>query len=259
MAHDATLRAQFGRYQRLSASPGASSTYLRMVAEIDVRHALPLVAPPTLILHPSRDRCVHIEHARYLAKHIPDATLVELDSDDHLIWFSDAIDTIDRRDPGLRHRCGSRRGDQPPAPDDRLRGRGGRLRAASRLQRASRLLERSRGEHVSLTPTGIVAGFDGPARAVRAAAAVVAELQWSDLPARAGVHSGECESRGQSVDGVAVTIAHQVAALAQRGEVVVSQTVRDLVIGSSIEFEDRGPTRYEDAPGDFRLFAASRT
>ena len=119
-------------------------------------------------------------------------------------------------------------------------------------------MERSRGEHVSLTPTGIVAGFDGPARAVRAAAAVVAELQWSDLPARAGVHSGECESRGQSVDGVAVNIARQVATLAQRGEVLVSQTVRDLVMGSSIEFEDRGSHPLEGAPGDFRLFSALR-
>jgi class 3 adenylate cyclase len=109
------------------------------------------------------------------------------------------------------------------------------------------------------SPTGIVAGFDGPARAVRAAAAVIGQLQWADVAARAGVHSGECESRGQTVDGLAVSIAREVALLAQRGEVVVSQTVRDLVIGSSIEFEDRGPRPVNGAPDDFQVFSAVRT
>jgi DNA-binding SARP family transcriptional activator/pimeloyl-ACP methyl ester carboxylesterase len=264
VSDDPAVRQQFGRYQRASASPGAASAYLRALAEIDVRHALPMVGAPTLVVHPKRDRVIPVEMARYLARRIPNATLVELDSADHLIWFSDALDVmtdeiqdfltetlpnreisrvlatvlfVDRVDPHRRARAPG----EPPLVDGK----------------AAQLVDRFRGRAVRHAEDGILATFDGPARAIRCAMAIVGDLRASGLDVRAGLHSGECDASGEDISGVAVQIARGVADLARPGEVLVSQTVRDLVFGSAITFSDPGSHTHQGVPGEWRVYAVT--
>jgi class 3 adenylate cyclase len=271
VSNDPVAREQFGRYQRASASPGAASAYLRALAQIDVRHALPMVQAPTLILHPTRDRVISIELARYMAQRIPNATLVELNSADHLIWFSDALDVvtneiqdfltetlpnreisrvlatvlfIDVVDP---HRQISKRG--LGEPQGRLVGDG----------RASQLIHRFRGTAVRRAADGIFATFDGPARAIRCASAIVENLSSLGLDVRAGLHSGECEAAGEHIGGVAVEIARGVADVARPGEVLVSQTVRDLVFGSAITFCGPDSRTLRGVPGEWGVYSVTGT
>jgi DNA-binding SARP family transcriptional activator/pimeloyl-ACP methyl ester carboxylesterase len=261
VSDDPVAREQYGRFQRASASPGAASAYLRALAQIDVRHALPMIQAPTLVIHATRDRVIPIELARYVADRIPDATIVELNSADHLIWFSDALevltDEIQDFIIGALPNREIRRvlatvlfvddfepDRQPPRPDH---------------AEASRLIDRFRGRTVRHGDDGILAMFDGPARAIRCACALVGALRSAGHDARAGLHSGECDAAGDDIGGVAVEIARGVADLADPGEVLVSQTVRDLVFGSTITF--RGPSSHavRGVPGDWRVYSVNGT
>jgi class 3 adenylate cyclase len=241
-----------------------------MFLDIDVRAALPSVRAPTLLIQRRGDRVVDIHAGRWLADHIPDGRLIELPGRDHVPWAGDVDAVAGSIEEFL---TGSR---AAVAEDlDRVLatvlfidivGSTERL-AALGDQRWRDLLEdcyatvraellRFRGREVKTTGDGVLATFDGPARAVRAAQAIVAAVRRIGIDVRAGLHTGECEMRGDDVVGIAVHTGARVAALAEANEVLVSSTVKDLVAGAHIVFKDRGEHELKGVPGRWRLYAA---
>lgn len=270
MSHDERFRQWWARFLRLSARPAAFATLSRMNAQIDIRHVLPAIRVPTLILHSANDRTLPIGGSRYLAKHILDAKLVELHGPDHVPWLADAEAVVDEIEEFL---TGVRRGPEP----DRVLATvlftdivGASERATSLGDRRWRdLLEshhalvrrelcRFRGREIDTAGDGFLATFDGPARAVRCACAISNGVRSLGLEVRAGLHTGECEAMGEKLGGIAVHIGSRVAALARAGEVLVSSTVKDLVAGSGLSFQDRGVYSLKGIPGDWKLFAVER-
>jgi len=267
---DATL-ALVGRVERYAATPAASVANLRFGTQTDIRHVLASITTPTLVVHRTGDPFLRIEHARYLAEHIPNARLVELPGDVHLGPLHDADDRHNGFDEIEEFLTGTR----PAAPVDRVLATvlftdivGSTERAAAlgdRRWRATldrhdaavrRELARARGREIKTTGDGFVAAFDGPARAIRCAHAIVAAARELALDVRAGLHSGECEVRGEDLSGLAVHIGARVAALAGPGDVLVTSTVRDLVLGAGIEFDARGDHALRGVPGTWSIFAA---
>lgn len=270
IARNARAAEDMAAYMRTAASPGAVRAVMEMNREIDVRNVLPAVRIPTLILHRTGDRNIRIEHARYMAERIPGARLVELAGDDHVPWVGDSdpiLDEVEEFLTGVRHE---------PEPDRVLATLlftdivGATQRAAELGDRrwrdllaehnalVRRELVRFRGREVDTAGDGFLATFDGPARAIGCAAAVVAAVKPLELTVRAGVHTGECEILGGKLSGIAVHIAARVAALAAADEVLVSSTVRDLVAGSGLRFRERGIHALRGVPGDWQLFALER-
>ena len=266
---DPVARDWFERYQRMSASPGAMQALWKALKDTDVRAILPAVSAPTLLLHRSDDMLIQAECSRYMAERIPNAKLVEFPGHDHLWWFGDQdsiSDEIEEFLTGARH---------SPEPDRVLATVlftdivGSTQRAAGLGDTAWReLLERHgevvrrqldvhRGREVKTTGDGFLATFDGPARAINCAREIAEGVKPLGIEIRAGLHTGECEVMGDDVGGIAVHTGARVSALAGPSEVLVSQTVRDLVAGSGIEFEDRGAHELKGVPGDWRLFAAT--
>ena len=251
---DPRARAYWARYQRISASPTAAVTFLRALAEVDVRHALGVIDAPTLVLHATGDRLVPIEGAREMAAHIPNATLVELRSEDHLIWLSDSIGTI----TGEIEKFVA--GIAPSSPRDRvlatvLLADLGRQEPATKAL-LDDIVSRFRGRPLPDRPG---AAFEGPARAIRCALVMAAELGGVSNPVGIGLHSGECEVVDGSLRGVAVDLAASIAQQAPPGGVLVSRTVKDLVVGSDIEFEDRGRRSLRGVPDEWDLYAVTAT
>ena len=243
---------------------------MQMNREIDVRTVLPAVRVPTLIVHRTGDRNIRVEHARYMAERIPGARLIELPGDDHVPWVGDGdalVDEVEEFLTGVRH---------GPEPDRvlatllftdivgatqkaaALGDRRWRDLLAEHNARVRRELARFRGREIDAAGDGFLATFDGPARAIGCAAAVVAAVKPLDLAVRTGVHTGECEVLGPKLSGIAVHVAARVAALASADEVLVSSTVRDLVAGSGLRFSERGVHVLRGVPGDWRLFALER-
>ena len=270
LANDEAFRRRYATYSRLSASPGAALVLARMNTEVDVRHVLPAIRVPTLVLHRDGDLDSNIEEGRYIAARIPAAKFVELPGRDHLPWVGDqdgVVDEIEEYLTGIR---------PTPQPDRFLATVlftdivGSTERAAALGDDAWRdLLERHhtavrhelarfRGQEISTSGDGFFATFDGPARAVRCAVAIRDRLRESGLEVRAGVHSGECERMGDNIGGLAVHIGSRVAGLAGPGEVLASSTVKDLVAGSGIVFEDRGAHSLKGIPGEWRVFHVAR-
>lgn len=270
MAHDERFREWWARRLRASASPAAAMMLLRMNAEIDIRNVLSSIRVPTLILHSVHDRVAELGATRYMADRIPGAKLVEMDGADHIPWGdnSDAIASeIEEFLTGVRH---------PPEYDrvlatvlftdivgstNRVASLGDRRWSdllGSHHAAVRRELERFRGREIATTGDGFLAAFDGPARAVRCACAIVDNVQSLGVEVRAGLHTGECEVMSDGLGGIAVHIGARVAALAQPGEVLVSTTVKDLVAGSALSFQDRGVHVLRGVPGDWRLFAVER-
>ena len=221
--------------------------------EIDVRPALPTITTPTLILHASRDLNVPIEAARSCRDLIPGAELVELDSDIHLIWLSDVVDEITTQierfvgrtlpsvaelDRALVTVLAVALGQSGRGPDELFRP----------------IIERWRGRTVR-TPD--LATFDGPAQALRCAQDVITELQTRGHDVRVGIHIGECAVADGDVRGLAVDIAHQLANDAEPGDVLVSQTVRDLLVGSTIRLQARGRRMFDGVPGEWDVFSVA--
>ena len=246
--HDAVLREQFARFQRASASPGAATDYLRALLHMDVRPALPLISAPTLVLHATRDVADPVQAARYMAARIPNAKMVELDSADHLIWLTDSLDAMVNEIQDFA---------QGAIPSDET------TRVLSTVlcidilpgpsaEEAVRQIKRHRGDVVDNGGGGVLATFDGPARAIRAASAIIGEI--SDGAPRAGLHCGECEVVGRDVRGVAVSIARELARQAPTGRVLVSRTVRDLIVGSGITLEAHESAALDGVPGDWKAF-----
>jgi len=256
------------RYFRGSASPGAAAAFVRMNSFADVRSVLPAIQVPTLVLHRRGDRDVNVDEGRYLAAHIPGARFVELDGDDHFIAAGDVdalADEIEEFVTGTR-----------PAPEHErvlatvlftdivgstqraveLGDRRWRELLSAHDGAVRRELERFRGREVDTAGDGFLATFDGPARAVRCALAIGATLRELGVDIRAGIHTGECELDGEKVRGIAVHTGARVAALAGPGEVLISQTVKDLTAGSGLEFADRGVHELKGVPGEWRIYAA---
>ena len=270
-AHDERFMQFWSSYLVQSASPHAALTLARMNAEIDTRAVLPAIRVPTLILHRRGDRIVDTEEAKYLAAHIPAAKVVLLEGDDHLPWVGDQDAVLDEIEETL---TGVRRGPQL----DRVLAtvmftdivdstkHASELGDAAWKQLLSEHDERVRAElarfggiEVKTTGDGFLASFDGPARAVGCAQAIVAVVRNLGIEIRAGCHTGEVELRPDDLGGVAVHIGARVAALAGPSEVLVSSTVKDLVVGSGLSFEDRGLHRLKGVPDEWHLYALART
>ena len=267
LTQDQRARDWWARLLRMSASPGANSALRRMNGEIDIRHVLPAIRVPTLIIHNDGDRVSPVEGGRYMAERIPGARYVELRCDDHLPWAGNSDMIVDEIEEFL---TGVRRG---PDPDrvlatvvftdivdaTRRAGELGDRRWRDLLDSHHALvraeLARFRGREIDTAGDGFLAAFDGPARAVRAARAVTSGVEKLGLAVRAGVHTGECEVMGTKLSGLAVHIGARVAALAGAGEVLVSSTVRDLVAGSGLTFAERGTHELKGVPGTWRIYS----
>ena len=263
---DERLRELFGHLQLQSASPHDAVAFMRMAFDIDVRHVVPSINTPTLIVHRRGDVVCHVENARWLARNVRAAKYVELPGEDHLPW----IDGDDIMDEVREFLTGVREPAQPErvlatvlftdivGSTERARELGDR-RWRDLVERHHELvrrdLDRFRGTEIDTAGDGFLATFDGPARAIRSGKAIVESVRGLGLEIRAGLHTGEVELAGGGVRGIAVHTGARVAAHAGAGEVLVSQTVRDLVAGSGIEFEDRGTRELKGIPGEWRLFA----
>ncbi|MGZ4595078.1 MAG: adenylate/guanylate cyclase domain-containing protein [Actinomycetes bacterium] len=249
---DAADLAELSRYYRLCASPGAALALMKMNTHVDVRDILPTIRVPTVVMHRVEDRDALVEEGRYIAAHIRGARLVEFPGADHSWWTQDRdaiIDEIEEVVTGVR-----------PAPQSNrvlatvlftdivgstervgeLGDQGWTELLARHHAAARREIERFRGREIDTAGDSFFATFDGPARAIRCAVAIRDAVRALGLEIRAGVHTGECELFGDDVAGIAVHIGARVCALAGAGEVLVSATVRDLVSGSGVVFEDRG-------------------
>jgi pimeloyl-ACP methyl ester carboxylesterase len=268
-ARDERVRLWWGRFMRMGASPGANAALLQMNDEMDVRHVLPAIRVPTLILHSVGDRALDVRGSRYMADRIAGARLVELPGSDHVPWGEDAdaiVDEIEEFLTGVRH---------GPEPDRVLATIlftdivGSTEHAAALGDRRWRdLLEghrdlvrrelgRFRGREIDTAGDGFLATFDGPARGVRCARAVTDGVRALGLEVRAGLHTGEVEILGARVSGLAVHIGARIAAAAGPGEVLVSSTVKDLVAGSGLHFQDRGVQTLKGVPGEWHIYAVA--
>lgn len=263
---DDAMAAWYLRRARAAASPGAARDLILMNSQIDVRHVLPAISSPTLVLHRTGDGDSRVEEGRYLAEHIEGARFVELPGADHLpmVEPDQILDEIEGFLTGVR---------RGPDPDrvlatvlftDLVRSTEmavevGDRRWAELIEThhavVRRELERFRGRELDVAGDGFFAAFDGPARAIRCAAAVRAALGRIGLTVRAGLHTGECEQVDGKLAGVAVVIGARISAQAADGEILVSSTVHDLVAGSGIGFAERGEHELKGVPGRRRLYA----
>ncbi len=257
----------WARLLRQGTSPSGAISLMNLYREMDVRAILPTIDVPTLVLHRQGDQMVAAAQGRYLAKEIPGARYLELPGEDHLPFAGDLdamLDEVEEFLVGSRNASESERalatilftdivGSTAKAAelgDRRWRALLERHDAAVRRQ-----LSLHRGREVKTMGDGFLATFDGPARAIRCARAVQDDLAGLGIEVRAGIHTGEVELIGDDVGGMAVNIGARIGALADAGEVLVSSTVRELVVGSGLEFEERGVEKLKGAPGEWRLFA----
>ncbi|MGH2793858.1 MAG: adenylate/guanylate cyclase domain-containing protein [Actinomycetota bacterium] len=260
-------RRELGRYERSAASPGMVRALMRLNLDIDVRPILSTINVPTLVLHREEDMMTPVEMGEYLAEHIPGAKLVKLPGRDHVPWAGDVDRFVGEIQEFLT-------GSREAAPPDRVLATvmfndivGSTERAAEMGDRAwkqlldrfyetaDRQIQRFGGRLIHTTGDGVLATFDGPARGVRSATAIREAVRPLGIEIRAGLHTGECELRGADVGGIAVHIGARVSARAGAGEVLVSRTVRDLVVGSGLEFADRGEHELKGVPGTWQLFS----
>ncbi|HYZ93010.1 MAG TPA: adenylate/guanylate cyclase domain-containing protein [Actinomycetota bacterium] len=270
LAHLPEFREQWARFLRIAASPGVVGTLFRMNRSIDMRSILPSVRVPTLVIHRAGDRVVPVGQGRYAAEQIPNANYVELPGEDHLPLDVDVIaDEIEEFVTGVRPDPQADRvlatvmftdfvGSTPKASES------GDRRWRELLDRHDDLVERElvrfRGRRVKGTGDGVLATFDGPARAVRCAQALLAGVRplGLGLDLRAGLHTGEIDLRADDVSGIAVHVASRIAELAGPGEVLVSRTVTDLVAGSGLTFVEKGDVALRGVPGRWQLYAVKR-
>jgi pimeloyl-ACP methyl ester carboxylesterase len=271
LSADPAAVAQFAKFERLSASPGAVKAFTMLNSQIDVSFILPAVRVPTLVLHNQGDVQVPVEHGRELAACIPDAKLIEYPGGDHIFTTGDveaALGDIEEFITGHREssssdlervlttvlftdivdstRSAATMGDQA-----------WRRLLDNHDQLAIQTIEKHRGTLVKSTGDGILATFDGPGRAVRCALAFGTASKQIGLLLRAGLHTGEIEIRGRDIGGIAVHAASRVMTRSQPGEVLVSRVVTDLVAGAGLVFSERGSHELKGLPGRWDLFAAS--
>jgi pimeloyl-ACP methyl ester carboxylesterase len=266
MAADPAYREWWARWVRLGASPRAAEMIVNMLRDIDVRHILPTIRVPTLILHATKEATVDIRDARYMAERISGAKLVELPGADHLPWLANA-------DAAFEEIAEFLTGVRPMAEPDRVLATvlftdivGSTQKAATVGDRrwhdlldghnsVVRLaIARSRGHEIGTQGDGFLATFDGPARGVQCARAIIDSTRSLGIEVRCGLHTGECERIGDDVGGIAVHIGARIAALAEANEILVSSTVKDLVAGSGLLFSDLGTKTLKGVPGAWNVF-----
>ncbi len=249
------------------ASPATSRAMHRMAAESDVRALLPRVQAPTLVLHSADNHYIRAAHGRYLADHIPTATYTEMRSADHLPWTGEAdfVGEIEEFLTGTRHVVPSDRRLATVVFTDIVESTGEAQRVGDRLWRerldqhdnmSSRQITRFGGHLVKATGDGVLATFDGPARAVQCALAIHDAVRQIGMTIRAGVHAGEIEQRGPDIAGIAVHIAQRICDTAEPGQTLVSRTVTDLAAGSGIDFDDDGEHHLKGLDGTWHLYRA---
>ncbi len=266
VANDPKFREWWATYLRMGASPGAAVALTQMNAEIDVRNVLPSIRVPSLVIHRREDQCLKVEEGRFVAERIPGAKFVELPGNDHLPFVGDQDAIVDEMEEfltGVRHTL---------EPDTvlatvlftRIANVDERLKLGNREELLRRLrthitkeIEWFRGREINMAGDRPLAIFDGPARAIRCALAITEYASRLGVETRAGLHTGECEIVDSTVSGVAAEIGVCVANEAKAGEVLVSSTVKDLVAGSGIKFEERGIRVMSDC-GEWRLFSVAR-
>jgi class 3 adenylate cyclase/alpha-beta hydrolase superfamily lysophospholipase len=270
-SYDDENRRALAEYIRLSSSPGAAAALELMNRDIDVRHVLPAVRAPTLVLNLTGDSEMIVQSCRYMAERIPGARLVQVEGQGHI----PGPGNVDAFVGEIERFLTATISDRPPEPPDRqlatllftdivgstahmarLGDAGWRQLIERHHELVRGELARARGREVDTAGDGFFAAFDGPARAVRCAQAIAHDVHELGIDVRSGLHTGECELVDGKVTGIAVNTGARVAAHAGPGEVLVSSTVKDLVAGSGLEFEDRGVHELKGIPGEWRLYAA---
>lgn len=264
---DEAFSSWWARYQRLAGSPSMAKAVSRLATEVDIRSILPAISVPTLVLHRVGDRLWPIDGARYLAAEIPGARLVELEGVDHIPFVGDTeliADEIETFLTGTRHSTAPGRQLLTVLFTDIVGSTERAVELGDRRWRAvldqhddltREQVKRFGGRAIKSTGDGFLATFDGPTRGVECADAIRAGVATHGIEVRAGLHTGECEIRGEDVAGMAVHIGARVAGLAEAGEILVSRTVRDLAVGSEIDFELRGSHSLKGVADDWELFA----
>jgi class 3 adenylate cyclase len=263
------IRATWARMERLAASPANRALLMPLMTELDVRAVLPTIRVPTLVVHHAENALIPPAKGRYIAEHIPDAKYVELPGRNWYHFVEPWRESFQKIAEFLT-------GQRADVADDRVlatvlftdivdstrraaeigdRDWHALLDAHDAVVRAQ--LARFRGREVGTAGDGFLAMFDGPQRAIRCAMAIRDAVQSLGIEVRAGLHTGECEVRGDDIGGLAVHIGARVSALAGANDVLVSSTLRDLVIGSGLEFEDRGAHELKGVPGEWHLFAVA--
>jgi class 3 adenylate cyclase len=267
---DEATRRAFARFERNSATPAMAAAANRFSLYIDARPALGAISAPTLVVHRTGDPLINVVHGRYLAEHIRGARFSEYPGDFHesaLGKDEEILDEIEefltgtRREPEIDRVLKTIMFTDIVGSTERAVSMGDRrwhelLDAHDSAVREE--LERFHGDEVKTIGDGFLAAFDGPARAIRCAQAITDKAEDLGLALRAGLHTGECEARGDDLAGIAVHIGARVGNLAGPGEVLVTSTVRDLVTGSGVEFHDRGRHKLKGIPGEWRLLAVPR-
>jgi class 3 adenylate cyclase len=266
---NAVSRRRLATYFRMSAGPHGALALARLNAEIDVRHVLPAIRVPTLVMHREEDADAHVEEARYIASHVPGARLAVFPGTDHLVYAGEirpVVDEIRVVLTGARERTGTDRILATILFTDIV---GSTALAATLGDRAwsERLLDHHaaigrhvrahRGRLVKLIGDGALALFDGPGRAVRCAQAIVADPGAPEIAVRSGVHTGEVEVMGDDAGGIAMHVAARVVGEAAGGEVLATSTVRDLCAGSGLTFTDRGLRKLAGLSEPWHVFAVS--
>lgn len=261
MAADPEFRRWWAEYLRMGASPSAAVALTKMNADIDVRDILPLVRVPTLVMHRSGDKCLKVEEGRYVAEKISGARFVELDGIDHLPFVGDQEEVLREIEDFVA-------GLNPDGMYDRVLAtvmsikledvaafRKDKELSAKTRELAGRKLESFKGREVSYGDGRLLAAFDGPARAIRCASAIAESAASAGIAIRTGLHTGECDVKGNSIGGLAVEFAMKIADESDVGKIIVSRTVKDLVAGSGLEFEEIGLRSFDGVEGEWRMFA----
>ena len=266
---DERLREWLGKLQRLAMSPGTARMINAATHDVDVRHVLPSIRVPTLVFLREHAPALDPRHVRYVAERIPGARLVSLPGTDAFPFVGDSEATLGEIEEFLTGTRGTPRSDRVLATVMFTDVCGSTERAAELGDRRwrdllaahdatiRRVLARHAGREVKTVGDGVLATFDGPARGIRAGREIAEAVHALGLEVRVGLHTGETEMIGADVGGLAVHIAARVMALAAPGEVLVSQTVKDLVTGSGLEFADRGEHALRGVPGEWRVWAVA--
>jgi pimeloyl-ACP methyl ester carboxylesterase len=269
VAQDEHFRRRYARFERFAMGPRAARAILASGWESDLRGVLPAIRVPTLVLHRTGDQFIRIDHGRYLAGHIPGAKFVELPGEDHLFYVGETETMLAEVQQFLTGMRAAPEIDRVLATvlftdivgsteyAAKLGDRAWRIILSEHEEIARLELGQHRGRAIKFLGDGVLATFDGPARAIHGAWAIRQAIRALGVEIRAGLHTGEIQFTGSDIDGIAVHIGARVLSKAQAGEVVVSSTVKDLVAGSGIQFLDRGVHVLKGVPGEWRLFSAT--
>jgi class 3 adenylate cyclase len=268
MAIDEEFREWWATYLRMGASPGAAVALTKMNAEIDVRNVLPSIRVPTLVIHRGGDTCLKVEEGRYVASQIPGCKYVELGGIDHLPFVGNQAEILDEIEGFLIGKLHEYEHDRVLAtvmsvevadsPGQALETTNWEELVARSGEFIRHQIMLFKGREISFGENGILATFDGPARAIRCAIAITESVQRLDIPVKTGLHTGECDVLDGKYSGLAVEFAKKIAAEAHDGDILVSRTVRDLVAGSGLTFEDIGVRSFPETESKWRLFRVRR-